>query len=577
MSASSSVSRKRKTGGGPSSQPQKRRPDAEKVHQMVMRSLSRSESNLSAPQLSNSEGERKRPRRQITVEDFSLLVQHSSQATSDGETTLSFSPSDLHPPNFFNDLPLELFDMVCDQASYRSLMAFGQTSRTMRMLVAHYLARSVYRFTPLLSVAATQLGRDMSLIHSVLRRMERLMESKFRVKIPQDMQELFAQVKRKMSLEDAQKLKQFLDYRDNLLFWTQVKQIRFRPRDSDTFETYEQEFLSLNALRPGFLPNIHKDLNLSKCGLTGIPTDLCDLGRFTVFHSLDFSHNCITEVSPALGNLCSLRTLDLSGNDLRAVPAELGQLVNLRTLRLDQNSLKALPEALGECGSLRTLTAAENNLRYLPEAIGKPYFLSTLDLQKNTLCCLPKSFAKLLSLKELNLSHNDFSDFPGEIVKLRGLELLLISHNQIASLPRGWDSMERLNRLDLCSNQLSTLPRDFCALEMLEELNLGGNPLTLPPEFTQLTRLLNLNLSGCRLEAWPHEVFALFRLVELNLEENAIKKIPEEVYQLSSLVRLNLRRNALTSFPLEMARLPRLKNVHLRGNAGMKSPKKKAK
>ncbi|MBS4169800.1 leucine-rich repeat domain-containing protein, partial [Neochlamydia sp. AcF95] len=81
-------------------------------------------------------------------------------------------------------------------------------------------------------------------------------------------------------------------------------------------------------------------LNLSKAGLTYLPTEICQLSQL---QELDLSQNQLASLPAEIGKLSQLQKLHLNQNQLTALPAEIGQLSQLEWLNLNQNQLTSLP------------------------------------------------------------------------------------------------------------------------------------------------------------------------------------------------------------------------------------------
>jgi Leucine-rich repeat (LRR) protein len=130
---------------------------------------------------------------------------------------------------------------------------------------------------------------------------------------------------------------------------------------------------------------------------------------------------------------------------LRTVPAEVWEQTGVAVLILADNGLTEISPRLGALGSLRTLDLGHNLLFELPEEIGNLAGLSDfLYLHDNRLRNLPSSMENLQKLRYLNISANQFSVFPASICDLSNLIELRATDNQLSRLP---DSITALSRL----------------------------------------------------------------------------------------------------------------------------------
>jgi hypothetical protein len=111
-----------------------------------------------------------------------------------------------------------------------------------------------------------------------------------------------------------------------------------------------------------------KALNLSRLGLTEVPSELLDK---TDLEAVDLSQNMLTELPPQLARLTNLHVLNLSSNQLGALPSEFGQFTKLSLLDLRDNWLTAVPSELGQLTRLQVLDLSSNRLTVLPAELGE--------------------------------------------------------------------------------------------------------------------------------------------------------------------------------------------------------------
>ena len=118
-------------------------------------------------------------------------------------------------------------------------------------------------------------------------------------------------------------------------------------------------------------------------------------------------------LSPALGDLTSLRTLDLAFNSFSgSIPAKLGNLSQLRRLGLASNELRGpIPPALGRLTKLEVLSLSDNYLEgAIPPELGQLVNLRLLGLEANKLVGdIPPELGRLPKLEYVWLGGNDLT------------------------------------------------------------------------------------------------------------------------------------------------------------------------
>ncbi|KAK3164898.1 hypothetical protein QOZ80_1AG0026220 [Eleusine coracana subsp. coracana] len=152
------------------------------------------------------------------------------------------------------------------------------------------------------------------------------------------------------------------------------------------------------------------------------------------------SHGLNGVLSPAIGNMSSLKVLNLGSNMLSgAIPASLGRLQHLEILNLSSNSLSGdIPTNLSSCTSLTTIELQSNQLygRLPPELGNKLTRLEVLKLWKNNLTgTIPTSLANLSSLSFVSLAFNQFEGtIPSGLGGIAGLRHLDLAYNHISAI-----------------------------------------------------------------------------------------------------------------------------------------------
>lgn len=127
-----------------------------------------------------------------------------------------------------------------------------------------------------------------------------------------------------------------------------------------------------------------------------------EVAQCTRLKNCDISHNCLTELNPALGALSRLRNLNASHNQIISFPSFVCQLAALDYLDLSHNQIESLPD------HMETLKVVE------------------LNLNRNSLTVLPSSIAQCPRLKVLRVEHNKLS--------LAGLPTVILTDSKVSLL-----------------------------------------------------------------------------------------------------------------------------------------------
>ncbi|SFL96563.1 leucine-rich repeat-containing protein kinase family protein [Methylorubrum salsuginis] len=145
-------------------------------------------------------------------------------------------------------------------------------------------------------------------------------------------------------------------------------------------------------------------LDLSGCGLTGLPEDFGRLRRLRV---LFCSGNRFERLPPVLGDCSELAQIGFRGTGLREVPGE-ALPPRLRWLTLTDNRIAHLPDALGERPHLQKLMLAGNALTALPPTLESAKNLELVRLAANAFETLPPWLADLPRLAWIAWAGNSF-------------------------------------------------------------------------------------------------------------------------------------------------------------------------
>ncbi|RCV24704.1 hypothetical protein SETIT_5G106900v2 [Setaria italica] len=239
-------------------------------------------------------------------------------------------------------------------------------------------------------------------------------------------------------------------------------------------------------------------------------------------------------LSPAIGNLSSLRVLNLSNNAFhKDIPASLGRLRHLHTVDLSSNVFSGkIPANLSSCPNLTTLLFYSNQLSgSVPFELGD----------------------KLTRLKNLIVYKNNLiGGIPASLANLSSLLVLSLSFNQLeGTIPPGLGGILSLRHLDLAFNRLSgDPPASLYNLSSLEMLQIQGNmlrgsiPVDIGKRFPSMLilRLATNQFTG----SIPASLSNLTTLKELELQENGLSgHVPSTMGKLQGLRRLNLQHTNL--------------------------------
>ncbi|CAD6246798.1 unnamed protein product [Miscanthus lutarioriparius] len=221
------------------------------------------------------------------------------------------------------------------------------------------------------------------------------------------------------------------------------------------------------------------------------------------------SRRLVGYLSPAIGNLSSLRVLNLSSNAFSgAIPASLGHLHHLRALDMQNNTLTGdLPVNLTSCTRLTAIHLRSKQLQgRVPHDIGtKLMLLQVLNLRDNNLTgAIPASLANLSSLScwALDLSYNYLNgEIPPGLGCLQGLQYLNLEFNRLVGEPPcSLYNLSSLTMLQLEGNMLhGNMPADIGnSFPGMRYLSFSQNQFTgsIPASLSNLTALIDLELGS---------------------------------------------------------------------------------
>ncbi|XP_066308383.1 probable LRR receptor-like serine/threonine-protein kinase At3g47570 isoform X2 [Miscanthus floridulus] len=268
-------------------------------------------------------------------------------------------------------------------------------------------------------------------------------------------------------------------------------------------------------------------------------------------------------LSPAVGNLSSLRILNLSYNGFSGnIPASLGRLRHLHTIDLSRNAFSGpLPTNLSSCTSLIEMVLNFNMLSgNMPSELGdKLKRLKVLGLQNNSFTGrIPASLANLTSLRILNLAFNLLEGtIPNSIGILKDLWYLALASNNLSGVPpTSLYNLSSLDPLQIQWNMLSgSIPTDIGSrFPSMQILDFEANQFTgtIPASLSNLTSLHVLHLAENMLSGYvPRTIGRLRDLQILDLYINMLQANDWEGWEFitslsncSQLQRLSICNNA---------------------------------
>ncbi|KAG2595613.1 hypothetical protein PVAP13_5KG086300 [Panicum virgatum] len=256
------------------------------------------------------------------------------------------------------------------------------------------------------------------------------------------------------------------------------------------------------------------------------------------------SHGLTGVLSPAVGNLSSLRLLNLSSNWFISggIPASLGRLHHLHILDLSNNAFSGdIPANLSSCTDLMFMALRSNQLRgRVPPEFGDELTrLMILDLWNNSLTgVIPVSLANLSSLTYLVLVQNCLEGtIPPGLGSIRGLQVLLVDENNLSGEPpNSLYNLSSLKMLDLRGNMLhGSIPADIGSkFPNMKFLSFATNQFTgsIPASLSNLTTLRILFLEQNRLSGYVPPPLGMLRALQtLYLYDNMLQANDKEGWE----------------------------------------------
>lgn len=336
-------------------------------------------------------------------------------------------------------------------------------------------------------------------------------------------------------------------------------------------------------------------LNLSKCGLTSVPSQIFKLNHLK---QLYLSHNNIYKIPDSIGSLKNLERLDFAFNKIQRISSELSGLTNLKTLSAAGNQISNLSPDIKYNKNLTLVTLINNLLENLPSEIGCLQKIEIFSLRWNRLTELPREIGNMVSLKEIWLADNNLTQLPYEIQNLVNLRLADFQGNplnipsEIIKLKQEpkiiFDfyfhnikpvgicsikadpaaiSMKDSKILDLKKRDMEFFPSDVLEMDDLEQLHLQGNRIKeIPRQIKKLSKLTLLDLSGNLIEVLPPYIKHLKKISALLLAYNSLDSLPSEITELENLEWLSFRFNNFKAIPFEICEIKKLRHLDARNN-----------
>lgn len=165
-------------------------------------------------------------------------------------------------------------------------------------------------------------------------------------------------------------------------------------------------------------------VDASHNSLATVPNMLCE-HLSSHLSQLNFSHNRLASVTPALSSCHALSYLNLSNNRLCALPDQLASLTCLREVCLTVNRFTEVPPVLYRVSSLEILMLANNAITTLDvDNLARLTRLTTLDVSNNSIGHVPPKLGFIQHLQNLRLSGNPFKQ-PRASVLNQGTDAVL--------------------------------------------------------------------------------------------------------------------------------------------------------
>ncbi|KAG2595615.1 hypothetical protein PVAP13_5KG087087 [Panicum virgatum] len=255
------------------------------------------------------------------------------------------------------------------------------------------------------------------------------------------------------------------------------------------------------------------------------------------------SHGLTGVLSPAVGNLSSLRILNLFGNKFSGnIPTSLNRLGHLRILNLSRNAFSGpLPANLSSCTSLMVMDLRLNQLSgsVHSEFGNKLTRLRFLGLKNNSLTgSIPASLGNLSSLGVLELSFNQLvGTIPPNLGNLKDLTFLGLAYNHLSGdVPISLYNLSSLEKMQIQVNMFSgSIATDIGSrFPSLQILVFAGNQFTghIPASLSNLTSLEKFGLSINSLSGYvPRTVGKLRVLQYLDLSNNMLEANDREGWE----------------------------------------------
>jgi Leucine-rich repeat (LRR) protein len=330
-----------------------------------------------------------------------------------------------------------------------------------------------------------------------------------------------------------------------------------------------------------YLPKLQQ-LFLSRNLLTRLPHNVF---QFTVFTTLNLSHNNFKYPPPALANtnqittlllnnnpfqglqkdslanISSLRTLELSACNLtmdNIAPEVFRDFTSLRALYLDLNHFPSIErDMFASIPSVRDLNLVNNSLETLTvEDIKNFTEVTLLDLRSNSLRVIDDevfSARYLPKLQQLFLSRNLLTRLPHNVFQFTVFTTLNLSHNNFKYPPPALANTNQITTLLLNNNPFQGLQKDSLAnISSLRTLELSACNLTMdniaPEVFRDFTSLRALYLDLNHFPSIERDMFASIPSVrDLYLQQCGIESIGRRAFEdLQSLNGLHLSHNNIS-------------------------------